>query len=146
MADHTTTRADGTTVVLGGEWGDQAAADETAGLVFDPTAKADVSLVFEDIPQIAHNPQQAVIQEATASISMLPATATIDVSDASTQQLAVTNAAGDDVTADATYVSSDPTKATVSAAGLVSPVAAGSATITATYAGKTDTTVVTVTA
>lgn len=46
-----------------------------------------------------------------------------------------------------TYTTSDATKATVSAEGVVTAVAAGSSTITATTAnGKTDTVVVTVTA
>lgn len=88
---------------------------------------------------------EVVIQNTTPSISMTPPTATIDVSDGSTQQLTVTSE-GVNVTADSEFVSSDPTKATVSASGLVSPVAAGSSTITATYADKTDTTVITVTA
>jgi hypothetical protein len=65
-----------------------------------------------------------------------------------TLQLRVVDANGDDVTATATYASSDATKATVSAGGLVTGVAAGTATITATYAtpsgNKTDDQVVTV--
>lgn len=146
MANHTTTREDGSTVALGGVWGDQAAADQEAGLQFDPTAKSAVQTVLRDIPQIVHTPQEVVIQETTASISMTPATATIDVSDGSTQQLTVVNADSVDVTDETTFTSSDPTKATVSQSGLVSPVAAGSSTITATYAGKTDTTAITVTA
>ena len=44
------------------------------------------------------------------------------------------------------YTSSDVTKATVSATGLVTAVAAGSSTITATVGGESDTVVVTVTA
>lgn len=44
------------------------------------------------------------------------------------------------------YSSSDPTKATVSATGLVTAVAAGTSTITATVGGESDTVVVTVTA
>jgi Bacterial Ig-like domain (group 2) len=45
------------------------------------------------------------------------------------QQLKVVDPSGADVTATATYSSSDATKATVSAAGLVTDVAAGTATI-----------------
>jgi hypothetical protein len=45
-----------------------------------------------------------------------------------------------------TYVSSDPTKATVSAGGLVTGVAAGTTVITVTASGFTDTLTVTVTA
>lgn len=145
MANHTTMREDGTMVSLGGAWGDQAAADEAAGLEFNPEAKANVHTVVRDIPQIVHNPQEVVIQNTTPSISMTPATATIDVSDGSTQQLTVTSE-GADVTEDTTFTSSDPTKATVDIGGKVHPVAAGTSTITATYADKTDTTVITVTA
>jgi hypothetical protein len=45
-----------------------------------------------------------------------------------------------------TYVSSDPTKATVNGAGLVTGVAVGTTTITVTASGTTDTVLVTVTA
>lgn len=82
------------------------------------------------------------------SIAMLPATAT--KAPAATQQLAVTatfpDAGTEDVTADTrcVYTTSDATKATVNAAGLVTAVATGEATITATFQGRTDTTVITV--
>lgn len=46
-----------------------------------------------------------------------------------TQQLAVVDPTGADVTATSTYTSADATKATVSASGLVTDVAAGSTTI-----------------
>lgn len=49
------------------------------------------------------------------------------------------------VTNAATWSSSDETKATVSQAGLVTGVAAGTANISATYAGQTDTVVTTIT-
>jgi uncharacterized protein YjdB len=49
-----------------------------------------------------------------------------------------------DVTAAADYSSSDETKATVSDTGLITFVATGSATITATYGGQSDTCAVTV--
>ncbi len=84
-----------------------------------------------------------------ASIAVTPATVTLDVSDAETQQLTTiatfTGAGGtEDVTNSASYVSSDPTKATVSSTGLITAVAAGSTTVTATYAGQSDTCAVTV--
>lgn len=50
-----------------------------------------------------------------------------------------------DVTADCSWSSSDPTKATVTA-GFITGIAAGSATVTASYLGQTDTVAVTVTA
>jgi hypothetical protein len=69
---------------------------------------------------------------ADGEIGSLTATATYD--DASTA----------DVTALASWVSSDQTKATVSA-GFVTGVDAGSSTVTATYLGQSDTCAVTVT-
>lgn len=61
-----------------------------------------------------------------------------------TRQLAVSDSNSMDVTGQATYVSSAPSKATVSAGGLVTAVASGSANITATYKTFTATTAVTV--
>lgn len=68
---------------------------------------------------------------------------------AATQQLVGTATLLDEsttkvVTGDTVWSTSDATKATVNAAGLVTAVATGSATITGTYRGKTDTCVVTV--
>lgn len=90
--------------------------------------------------------------------SLLPATASAAV--LATQQLQALKANGNDISAltladvtavSTTYASSDATKATVSAGGLVTGVAAGTATITATHtyaSGKTitATSVITVTA
>lgn len=56
---------------------------------------------------------------------------------AHTEQLTAVTNWGEDVSATATWVSSDPTKATVSAAGLVTGVAAGSTNITAAFDGVT---------
>jgi hypothetical protein len=85
-------------------------------------------------------------QVAVASIDVTPATATKAVG--ATQQLTVVatldNTDTETVTNDCTFTTSDPAKATVSASGLITAVATGSATITAHYAGKTDTCVVTV--
>lgn len=84
------------------------------------------------------------------SIAVDPTTATLSLAGTTTQQLAVTatrdDGSTDDVSATATYSSSDETKATVDATGLVTAVAAGNATITATYKTKTATCDVTVTA
>lgn len=77
------------------------------------------------------------------SIDVTPATATIAV--AGTRQLAVAFTPSNASSNAVTYVSSDPTKATVSASGLVTGVATGSATITITSSnGKTDTVAITV--
>lgn len=83
---------------------------------------------------------------ALTGIDLTPATASIDVSDATTQQLTVIDSNGQNRTASAAYGTSDETKAVVSSSGLVTPVGAGTATITATYGGHTDTAVITVTA
>lgn len=67
-----------------------------------------------------------------------------------TKQLKVVDSNGQDVTAASTFVSATPAKATVSAGGLVTGVAAGTSVITATYpdpnggADKTDTVTATV--
>lgn len=87
---------------------------------------------------------------ALDSIVATPATDTIDASDGETQQLTVIANYADgyapNVTAAATYVSSDPTKATVSSAGLVTAVAAGETTVTVSFEGEEDTCVFTVNA
>lgn len=83
---------------------------------------------------------------ALTGIDLTPGTASIDVSDATTQQLTVMDSNGQNRTHSASYGTSDETIAVVSTTGLVSPVGAGSATITATYGGHSDTCAVTVTA
>lgn len=83
-----------------------------------------------------------------ASIDATPATKTLAA--AATQQITTVATFPDastlDVSADGrvTYSSSAPTKATVSASGLITAVATGSATITVTFQGRTDTIAVTV--
>jgi len=75
-------------------------------------------------------------------------TATVAVSATSQLTLTATYPRAGNYTvtpAQATWVSSDPTKATVSSGGLVTGVAAGTTTITATWRGVADTQVVTVT-
>ncbi|MFB3306798.1 hypothetical protein, partial [Pseudomonas sp. AMR01] len=80
MVYETTTRKDGTTVTLGGLAGDYADAANTAGLVFDPTAKANVETNLVDITQITHTPQEVVIQDPVDEIIVTPATDTLDLS------------------------------------------------------------------
>lgn len=77
-------------------------------------------------------------------LTVTPASATITAT--GSQQLTVTDEAGVDQTGSATYSSSDTGVATVSAAGLVSGVAAGEAIITATFNGVSGQSTITVTA
>lgn len=80
------------------------------------------------------------------SINSTPAAFNIAV--AATQQIATVFTPADASDQRLTYVSSDPTKATVSATGLVTGVAAGvtNITVTTVEGGKTDVCVATVTA
>lgn len=73
---------------------------------------------------------------------------TVSVAVAATTQLVAAVSPADAANKAVSYTSSDPAKATVSATGLVTGVAAGETTITVTTddGAKTDTTVVTVTA
>jgi hypothetical protein len=86
---------------------------------------------------------------AATSIAVAPPTAALTGtvgSPTADVALTVTASPGSlDRTLQSTYVSSDPTKATVDSSGVVRKVAAGSATITATYQTFTGTCVVTVT-
>lgn len=79
---------------------------------------------------------------SVVGLDVTPASATIAAT--GTQQLTVADYDGTDVTASATYVSSDETVATVDASGLVSGVAAGTATITASYDRREGTSEITV--
>lgn len=91
---------------------------------------------------------RAVVMSMVSTLSVTPATATL-TSGSPTQQLSATVDLADGTTAHAVpasmirWTSSDATKATVSASGLVTRVAVGSATITGSYGGKTDTSVIT---
>lgn len=110
---------------------------------FDETTIAE----FHDELLDIHN--QIVTLNATiptvVSIAVSPASATLAVN--GTQALTVTATYNDnstkDVTADATFTSSDVAIATV-AGGVVTAQAAGSATITATFDGKQATSTITV--
>lgn len=84
---------------------------------------------------------------ALTAISATPATTTVTAATGvgHTVQLLVEGDNGINYTPDAKFVSSAPDKATVSASGLVTGVAAGSATITVTKGALTDTVAVTVT-
>ena len=82
---------------------------------------------------------------ATTITVVTPSTLSVDISDGDRGVLTAT-VNGRKFTRGVRWTTSDATKATVSQNGIVTPVAAGSATITATYLGATDTTAVTVTA
>ncbi|WP_064075908.1 P22 phage major capsid protein family protein [Prescottella equi] len=85
------------------------------------------------------------LQRGTTAITVSPTTASVKVGE--TTKLTVKDDGGDAIQSrGATYTSSDPTKATVSSAGVVTGVAVGNATITAKYQGKTATAAITVTA
>lgn len=118
---------------------------------YDPTVSSDRSLVhsFAGASAVYDNGTssfRAVPMSLAASIAVAPTTKTLAA--AATQQLAVTatlvSGGTQTVTANATYSSSAPAKAIVDANGLVTAVASGSATITASWGGKTATCAVTV--
>jgi uncharacterized protein YjdB len=85
-----------------------------------------------------------IVSIAVTGISTLPATVTLIPT--ATQQITPTVTPSNATNKNVTYLSSNPAKATVNSAGLITAVATGSATITAKTVdgGFTDTTVVTV--
>lgn len=105
---------------------------------------ADGSEILKSVPVTVY-----ATYVALTGITITPATVELSLAGTTTQQLGITpaplNASNVGI---ATWVSSDPTKATVSATGLVTALAAGTTTITATSVdgAKTDTQLVTVTA
>lgn len=84
---------------------------------------------------------------ALTGITITPATVTLTVA-SPTAQLGITKSPANASNGNVTWVSSDPTKATVSASGLVTRVANGTTNITATSedGARTSTRLVTVTA
>lgn len=84
------------------------------------------------------------------SITGIEAGENFNLAAAATKQLKIVDTNGMNVTSGATFVSATPARATVSAAGLVTGVSAGTSVITATYpdpnggADRTDTVTVTV--
>lgn len=125
-----------------------AQADEVVGrateLQLDATLNANADDAYgTDFATAVNGPGLAALLGTLLTVT--PATATLSLSGTNTQQLTVESGATN-VTASATYTSSNASIATVSSSGLVTGVAAGSATITATYNGATATSAVTVTA
>lgn len=101
---------------------------------------AEVPRAFPPFPQ-GDDVEDAVegppIADAVASVAVYPRTAAVGI--AGTYQLVAVVQFGDgnvrNVTAASTWATSDATKATVSASGLVTGVGVGTASITATYLG-----------
>lgn len=114
----------------------------TAGYAHAITGEEAFRETISFLPQGEAYPSVIV---ATALTVVTPATLSLDISDGDIGALTAT-VNGRNFTRGVRWTSSDTTKATVSQNGVVTPVAAGSATITATYEGATDTTSVTVTA
>lgn len=109
--------------------------------------KADEAIGYEitlnaiPVNGVTHYEYIQLASGSAVEVELNSSTATVEA-DATVQLTATTTPAGGEVM----WGTSDPTKATVSATGLVTGVAAGSAVITAYYAGVTATCAVTVTA
>lgn len=104
----------------------------------------DVTLAATDFVRVRF--RQDIEAPAVVSVTVTPSTASIEAAETLQLTLVVAPSTANQAVA---WTSSDPAKATVSASGLVTGVAAGSTTITATSTSdgtKTDTCVVTVTA
>lgn len=95
--------------------------------------------IFPDSNKRRFLKQETGDAPAVTAITVAPATALLDLSEADTQQLTVTDSNSVNRTSVATYESSAAGVATVSASGLITPVSVGTATITATYLTHTDT-------
>jgi Big-like domain-containing protein len=89
--------------------------------------------------------QITVIAVPVATVALTPATATAALGETTPLTAAVRDADGNALTGrTVAWTSSDPTIATVSSAGVVSPVVPGTVTITATSEGKSATAAITV--
>jgi hypothetical protein len=143
-------KKDSTREIIVREDGGATPAGFTAFGTFTDTDN-DAELPFHYVRDLLFNageldPSSWSIKRLATAVDVSPATTTLDLSDGETVQLGVSFTPAQIASPACTYVSSDPTKATVSATGLVTPVAAGATTITVTNtaSGKTDTCVVTV--
>src|ERR1051325_5696522 len=102
--------------------------------------------IIATVGTVSGSASLTVIPKPVASVVVTPSSASLAVG--ATQQLTATtlDASGATLTGrTVTWTTSDGTKATVSSTGLVTAVAAGSATITATSEGKTGVSGITVT-
>lgn len=100
----------------------------------------------DTLPDFTRGYREVLAQPTVTALAVTPDPGTVDVGD--TLQMTATATLVPSgthvVTTAATWSSDDETKATVNAGGLVTGVAAGTANISATYAGQTDTVAVTV--
>lgn len=130
----------GPTVISPGLHGDESVRPIVPGDVSDDPA---VQEAAETASVYAAQPQTDPLVSLTITgATTVVAGATL----ALTATVVRTNTGSAAVTPAATWTTSDATKATVSSAGVVTGVAAGAVTITATYRGGSDTHAVTVTA
>ncbi|MBU1425357.1 MAG: immunoglobulin domain-containing protein, partial [Gammaproteobacteria bacterium] len=97
---------------------------------------------------VADEPKNEALTASLASISIAPATP--GIVQGGTQQFVATGTLTDDstvdLTSDATWNSTDTTTATVTSAGLATATGPGETTIEASYGGRTNSTLLTVTA
>jgi uncharacterized protein YjdB len=98
------------------------------------------------VAALASATRDGSLYPVATGITVTPATQTVTVAAGvnHTKQLVVKDSNGADRTATATFVSDTPAKATVSSTGLITGVAAGTASVTATYLGFTASCAVTV--
>ncbi|MCK9918147.1 Ig-like domain-containing protein, partial [Microbacteriaceae bacterium K1510] len=108
----------------------------------------DNSQIGDGTKQNRTTPVESMLVITVQQLSSAPSSVLLPTAQSKSLQITATYANGStqDVTSQSTYQSSDPTVATVDAAGVISGVAAGNATITVTYYDKTITVPVQVTA
>lgn len=127
------------------EAGDQISPDQHSHVLYHHVRDVLYKVGVQDMQRLVI--AQDITYTALVSFVLAPGTVTLTVA-SPTQQLTVTPTPGGANPAIASWVSSDPTKATVSATGLVTRVANGTTTITATSVdgAKVATRLITVTA
>lgn len=128
-----------------------ATVDKNGKVYGEGVGETNITVIMADGSYISKTVAIDVVANyvALTSFVLAPATVNLSLAGVKTVQLTVTptpaNASNTDI---ATWVSSDPTKATVSATGLVTGLAVGTTTITATSedGAKTSTRLITVAA
>lgn len=147
-------KKDATKEIFIREDGGAAPAGSVAfGTFTDVEDNTDPNVPFHYIRDLLFNagekdPSAWNIKRLATAISADPAAKNLDLSAAETLQIKVSFTPYDVADEACTFVSSDPTKATVNAQGLVTPVAVGATniTVTNTASGKTDVVAITVVA